>query len=166
MDRMYADSSRLLTAQEEKVAREVFQRTLPYSAIRVIPRAGLGNRPYTSNNVGLDDRGPTYHLNVGQNMYGGMTKSQLWRWTMIHELTHVWQSCHDEWPAAFIFKSLGCQIVGGMSAYQYTDGQPWDSYNVEQQASIVSDWYDRGQKETSVLYRYIRDEIRTVKTFP
>ncbi len=38
--------------------------------------------------------------------------------------------------------------------------QDWGSYNVEQQASIVEDWFKNGSREDDPRFRYIRDNIR------
>ena len=48
-------------------------------------------------------------------------------------------------------------------AYRYTLGKRWGQYNVEQQASIVEDWFRKGRKTTDPRYRYIRDNIRKGK---
>ena len=88
-----------------------------------------------------------------------MDTTLYWRKTLIHELTHVWQSRNSAWPAAYIFKSIGCQISRGADAYNYKPGLAWGDYNVEEQASIVEDWFARGQQLTGSLYPYIRDNI-------
>jgi len=153
---------RRLNEHEIVLGRQVFQRTLPYRAIGVSDALGLGGRPYTLNYMALEDD-DTYVLHVGPGGFSGMHLSPYWRQTLVHELTHVWQSRNSAWPASYIFKSIGCQIARGDNAYAYQPGQAWDSYNVEEQASIVEDWFAQGQPVTGTLYPYIRDNVRAGK---
>jgi hypothetical protein len=48
------------------------------------------------------------------------------------------------------------------NAYTYKPGQPWDDYNVEQQASIVSDWFADGMRteDQDDRFTYIVNNIR------
>ena len=46
------------------------------------------------------------------------------------------------------------------NAYTYVAGRPWSGYNVEQQASIVEDWFTFGESATSPLYPYITNNVR------
>jgi hypothetical protein len=154
---------RKLNIHEHRLAQQVFQNKLPYGRVSVVDTLGLGGAPYTLNFMGLDDADAnTYVLHVGPVGFAGMQLSPYWSGVLIHELTHVWQSYNSAWPATFIFKSIGCQIAQGRTnAYIYESGKPWKSYNVEQQASIVADWFSDGQDTTDGLYPYIRDQIRT-----
>jgi hypothetical protein len=63
--------------------------------------------------------------------------------TLIHELTHVWQGHHDRGAWDYVAKSLYVQGKYGEKAYAYdkSNYKDWDTYNVEQQAQIVEDWY-------------------------
>jgi hypothetical protein len=175
-----------INRKEKALAKQVFIDTLPYEAIRVTNKLGLQNREYTlvyqavpeldwrceerasqHSSATLGGEGEdTYHLNVGPEGFNGMERSQYGRETLIHELTHVWQSCHSIWPASYIFNSAWHQLkakVTGKDAYKYPPGDPWDSYNVEQQAHIVQDWFAQGQSTDSKLYKYIRNTIRSPK---
>jgi hypothetical protein len=154
---------RPLSSEELRVAERVFKRTVPYAAVSVGATTGLRNRPYTTNSAGFEDRGPSYNLHVGPHCFDGMHQWPAYQKVLIHELTHVWQSCHSAWPASLIFQSMGCQIVDGDDVGKYEAGQPWNTYDVEQQATIVADWFLRGASETSVLYPYVRDHIRKAK---
>jgi hypothetical protein len=42
----------------------------------------------------------------------------------------------------------------------YTAGNTWNSYNLEQQASIVEEWNKRGRRENDELFPYIHYIIR------
>lgn len=95
--------------------------------------------------------------------------------TLVHELTHVWQGNNHVFYQQYMVESLIVQGVAVMThgdrnvAYRY-DGRPWgewNSYNVEQQANIVSDWYSsdtgRGggnQSTSDPRYFYIQNNIR------
>ena len=150
---------RPLMSNELHLAFPVFQGTVPYRYVLVTDSIGLQDRPYTLNFMGLDDH-DTYHLNVGKTGFVGMGGSFYWRSVLIHELTHVWQAAHAAWAPSYIFNSAWHQAKSGNDAYAYTPGQSWSSYNVEQQAHIVQDWFEDGQQESSPLFPYIRDSIR------
>jgi hypothetical protein len=150
-------SRRALNGHEITMARQVFRNTLPYAAILINDTLGCKGLPHALNFVGLDNE-PSYVLHVGPVGFSGMHLSSYWKNTLIHELTHVWQSRNSNWPAAFIFNSIGCHI-GSEDPYQYTAGAAWDAYNVEQQASIVEDWFGAGQQVNSPLYQYIANQI-------
>ena len=53
----------------------------------------------------------------------------------MHELTHVWQFHRGDSVKP---RSIYAQQVG--AGYKFTRGQPWEEYNVEQQAHIVETW--------------------------
>lgn len=52
------------------------------------------------------------------------------------------------------------KCMHGVHAYSYTVGQPWKSYNAEQQASIIEDWFSQGQLKTGPLYPYIVNHVQ------
>lgn len=153
---------RKLNNHEIGLSRQVFLNTVPYGAVNVAGDLGFQGRPYTLNQMGLEGD-DTYVIHAGPDGFAAMHLSSYWRKTLVHELTHVWQSRNSAWPAAYIFKSMACQIAEGDDAYNYTPGQEWDSYGVEQQAHIVEDWFKGGQQTNSSLYRYIRDNVRNGK---
>jgi hypothetical protein len=113
--------------------------------------------------MSFEGDGDTYRLNVGRAGFAGMQRTFALRKLSIHELTHVWQSAHSAWAPSFIFNSLWPQAIKGSGAYKYTANGVWEDYNVEQQASIVEDWFVRGQTLSDPNYPYIRDNIRTAK---
>jgi hypothetical protein len=151
-----------LNGPERHLAARVFLYTVPFGRIRVTDRLGLFDRPYTLNHQGFEGEDTnTYSLNVGPDLFKGM--EQHYKAFLIHELVHVWQSCHSAWAPSFIFSSIWHQATS-KDAYAYSPGEPWDDYNVEQQAHIVQDWFVRGQSDTDSLFPYIRDAIRAAKT--
>lgn len=152
-----------LTRGEWHLAAQVFHYTVPYGRVRVTDKIGLENRPYTLNYMGGMEGEDTYHLNVGRAGFAGMDRYRDLQKTLIHELAHVWQSCHSAWGPLYIFNSVWHQAKS-KDAYAYSPGKPWGDYNVEQQAHIVEDWFLRGQSKTDALFPYIRDAIRAAKT--
>ena len=97
-----------------------------------------------------------YLINVGTD-YDSLTGSA--RNVLVHETAHVWQGKNSTFALSYVFNSVYNQCVLA-NAYAYTAGQPWASYNVEQQASIVEDWYMSGESTSSDLYHYISDNVR------
>ena len=73
---------------------------------------------------------------------------------LVHEMTHVWQY-HN------VRTRIGLWISHFFGDYDFTAGGSWDSYDVEQQASIVEKWYHDGEKKTDQLYPYIRLVVRS-----
>lgn len=154
---------RPLTTTEVSLARSVFQDTINYNLVRVTDALGFGDRPWTTNTP------PIYTLNVGSLYYASLSSDAERRRLLIHELTHVWQGQH---LVPFIFDSAAHQTISAITnggnvavAYSYTLGRAWREYNVEQQASIVTDWYVRGRQTSDARYRYIRDNIRSNNIF-
>ncbi len=79
----------------------------------------------------------------------------------IHELVHAWQIYHSPRDSAFVVEALTHTACSGGSkdAYRYEmpPQRSFDEYNIEQQASIVSDWYSRyfiGNKNNKFLFRH------------
>jgi hypothetical protein len=163
---------RALSRSEKNVAKSVFGNTINYDMVKVTNTLGGGGRPWTTNTP------PMYMINVGSN-YPSLTANKDRRWLLIHELTHVWQGQH---LVPFMLNSAAHQTLSAINnggdtapAYSYKVGKPWGQYNVEQQASIVANWFTPanicfkngpcggGMKTTDSRYRYIRDNIRKNK---
>ena len=173
--------TRLLTNGEILLAKMVFHTTLPYNIITISDAIGLGNRAFTipmfnegqaaASTIGTLLLGPlaapfvlmrpsSYLINFGGSGFAnGISGANVP--TFIHELTHVWQSFNQTVPSAYIFNSLWHQTISGGAAYSYSPGQAWRNYNVEQQASIVEDWFSKdGMRPTSPRFTYIQNNIR------
>ncbi|KYG00567.1 hypothetical protein BE21_07130 [Sorangium cellulosum] len=160
---------RPLFPAEFELATRVFMATLPYPKIFITPLTGLQSRPFTSTVPPLVAGCVplAYTINVGLNGFiHGMDTVQ--PATLVHELTHVWQGAHRLISSQYMWESIAHQAMGwirGTDHYRYVPGQSWSSYNVEQQASIVEDWFARGERTDDPLYRYIRDDIRSLLWF-
>jgi hypothetical protein len=110
--------------------------------------------------------GDTYFLHLGP---AGYTSTAHMRPKLIHELTHVWQGANHVFNG-YVVSSLIMQgyflITTGdrNNAYKYSQSDlgrvSWHSFNVEQQAQIVEDWFKNGKKEEDPRFCYIRDNIR------
>ena len=171
-------TQRLLTTSEISLAKLVFQSTLPYNQIYISNAIGAQNRAFTIAvpNVGqlvaaalfgplalpffATGRADSYIINFGSSGFANAISSANVA-TFIHELTHVWQAYQQSFTYGYIFNSLWHQAISGSNAYSYTPGQNWNSYNVEQQASLVQDWFSSGMSSTSSRFTYIRNSIRT-----
>jgi hypothetical protein len=162
-----------LKSGEKDLARSVFEASLPpLDDIGVGDGLGFGDRPWT-------DSGPTnypqmpkmrFQINVGNfASYDLTSTNDIYDYSemstaadlFIHEMTHVWQyhNGFGVWVSSF-FASVKDRIGVG-SGYDFTPGESWDSYNVEQQASIVEKWHHNGKLKNDPLYPYIRLVIRS-----
>lgn len=82
---------------------------------------------------------------------------------LVHEMTHVWQGKNSAFALSYLYNSIYNQCTKGRAAYKYEAGESWSSYNAEQQAMIVQDWYVSGEWESGDLWPYIRDYVREGK---
>jgi len=138
--------SRWLTQNEMNTAFTVFGHTIPYQKIYVTSALGIGNRPYTLPDA---TKWGYYAINIGSKV--------TWN-TLIHELTHVWQGYNTPFAWDYVLNSVFSQALSS-DAYAYKLGADWGDYNVEQQASIVEDWYKRGRSSKDKAFPYIRDYV-------
>ena len=172
---------RKLTERPEEVefANRVFQGTLPVDRIVLTNMLGIGGRPFTIPSVG-----DTILVNLGEGFddpihYTGKgdpdkPRKQAPGQLFIHELVHAWQI-----GATFFLPGLMCDAVlnqsttlgGDMDVYLYGQaGREFRRFNLEQQASIVDDWFGGSgpsqnpntdkESEASPDFRYVRDNIR------
>lgn len=159
---------RPLNQKEQDLVRKVFGETLPHwTTIGIGDGLGAGGRPWT-------DTGPTtyqqmpnmnFQINIGDAASSDLTSSKHVNCfvtdipgtvaeLLVHEMTHVWQY-HNARGRYGVWAS---SVAG---SYSFTPGDPWDDYDVEQQASIVEKWYSNGEKKADPLYPYIRLVIRS-----
>ncbi len=128
-------NTRALSGSERSKAASVFGGSINLDLVRVDEGGLIGpswtHREYTA-----------FHTITG---WGGIQDD-----TLIHELTHVWQ--YERSGAIYIAQALHAQItLGGTGAYDYNGipglqaaksaGQGILSFNREQQAQIVQDFY-------------------------
>jgi hypothetical protein len=115
----------------------------------------------------LSSLGPQgYILLIGPRRFAGMEKDRTSRKVLVHESTHVWQAKNSWFAMSYVVDSIVTQLAGIVAGtgptgnYGYTAGAPWSSYNAEQKADIVRDWFDSGEPTTGLLWPYIRDYVR------
>ncbi len=124
-----------------------------------------------SDGLGYDDRKFTvpeavsgnYILHVGDGYYG-MSRLPEDKALLIHELVHVWQGEHASWRWSYVFRSGWHQAKGDAYKYDINNLQSWSSYNPEQQAQIVEDWFTLGMSESDARFPFIRFWIRGDRT--
>lgn len=152
-----------MTRREEELARKVFRGTLPYDRVRLTNAYLPGSNGAVTISTNVVGRFANYFIFWDATIFeiGADACDDSYQATFIHELAHVWQGHHGASPATYMLKSVIAQCHHGVrdamqkrawrawdvhrsSAYDYEHKPclPWQSYNVEQQASIVGDWFD------------------------
>jgi len=123
---------RPLTDREKAQAERVFLGSVRYDGVRIYNGRWMSLQP---DDTAMAPNGhvyfppPIFKEDFGQR-YSDMA-------LLIHELTHVWQIQHGVW-----LKVRRVLVEGGVYRYgRPNPAQLFDSYTVEQQASIVEDWY-------------------------
>jgi len=182
---------RPLTRSEELLARKVFAASLPYDCVRFadaylpgidVP-VTLASTPFRRRTIYTIHWGDGDVFDKGADACGNDERASL-----IHELTHVWQGHHGAFAQGYMLKSFAAQGFHGVRdvmtarrwrgwachrrrAYDYTRklGQSWKSFNVEQQAAIVEDWFrewmksgltEAGEPTGDARHAYIEQHIR------
>ncbi len=169
--------TRKLHEDEIAEADKVFLGTVPYDAVTVCNASGPNGNCFAAP-------GPTGNYLIGANQwFDSLVADDTSKHTLIHELTHVWQMAHTPFKSFIscdaIITSIDVQTQDSTKVYFYYNfyvpGKPWDSYNTEQQAQIVADWWvatQCGEKSQDVSYTiafgtqnedYIDSVIRAVK---
>eukprot|EP00877_Chromochloris_zofingiensis_P001670 jgi/Chrzof1/11503/UNPLg00435.t1 len=155
---------------------EVFNYTLPpMDWLWITDTIGGGNRPFTfpqgehkiTINMGPAAYEDPRSFNVaGEKVYGEV---------FIHELVHAWQLFHSPTRVELLAEVLATKLceAGGGYPYSYgAAGPPFGDFNMEQQASIVEDWWAGRHSQTRQLgeippkdlnspyFRYVNGNIR------
>jgi hypothetical protein len=129
-----AGRGRRLTSREIALARTVFGHSVDYSRIRFIPSESRGVDWRVVGNTIREP--PDFTID---DAYMAQT--------FIHEVTHVWQYQHfgSTYISRSLFANLGGIFTEGDrgAAYRYSieRGRSFFEYTVEQQASIVEDYF-------------------------
>jgi hypothetical protein len=165
-------ATRLLKESEVEFARQVFEDKLPYEKVYLSSRFFPFNEGTAVTVASISSfvfvrTLRSYTIFVGPDVYDEGADGPRFRDTFIHELTHVWQGYHGLLGWAYMAQSMLSQGYAILTqhdrnkAYSYTPGSPWRSYNVEQQARLVQDWFLEGMKtDNDVRYSYIANHIR------
>ncbi|MGH6616546.1 vgr related protein [Sphingomonas sp.] len=127
-----ADIVRLLTPGEEREARWMFGNALNTG----ITRIHCGKYAFWQpDDTAMAPDGEVYFPTPIYHADFSISAARMW--LLIHELTHVWQVQSGIW-----LKFRRLLLEGGV--YQYgrlSPAKDLGKYTVEQQASIVADWY-------------------------
>jgi len=109
----------------------------------------------------------SYTIHMGPDFYDDLTATDRddqdadASATLIHEMTHVWQGTNSSLAGSYAVGSIVNQLRYGRDAYEYRPLRDWKSYNPEQQAKLVEDWYYRSHaSESDDRFPYIRDFVR------
>jgi hypothetical protein len=169
---------------EIEFARKVFGDTIPYDRVILSDLVGIGGRPFTL--PGVDG---SIIVNIGvRNAYddpvndadtdANACKNQPGQ-LFIHEMTHAWQIANGSLEGflcdAAIETKVGEVTVGQTRMYSYgsADGEWGSDFNMEQQATLVEEWFGgtqcRGPQQPGgrtamdakdPYFRYIAGNIR------
>lgn len=155
-------NTRPLSPLEKKLARSVFGTSLHLDAIRVDNKAILGCR----------NRNIVYVSFFTINAWGKI-KDEI----LVHELVHVWQ--YQKLGAAYIAKALRAQRTelgydyGGVGALRQAKAESgrMESFNLEQQAEIIADYYllregktpswGKANSHDLPVYQYFVDQLQS-----
>jgi hypothetical protein len=158
---------RLLTSAEREMVRKVFGQPFPYlDTVGIGNGLGFDGRPWTDTGPLSEPGLPVqlqYQINIGDAMMVDLTGNEgsgcyivgitgTVSDLLIHEMTHVWQY-YTKGGMTGRYRVWGSSVAG---SYNFKLGEPWQSYDVEQQASIVEEWFHNGSSKTDPIYAYIK----------
>lgn len=145
---------RALREDEWAFVKRVYgDRSLPdRENVLITNLLGLGGRPFTVPlrvpghtivvNLGDGFDNPTGYTGGGQGPVGVVAPGS----KLIHEMCHAWQihnSNYQPWMTWNLVVTAAKTGDGDMSVYRYGPaGEPWGSFNTEQQAQIVQEWFE------------------------
>lgn len=139
--------ARHLTKDEiERILGPIFRYSLRYHSIRC--DINTGNVGGVSNSITPAGVAHFSKLVYCEDFFKATADDQ---WVFVHEMTHVWQWAHGVYP---IWSAVGIflQKKGDYAnAYPYdlAPGKKLDDFNIEQQASIVADFWALATKKLS-----------------
>lgn len=123
--------SRILSDAEKVIARSVFGKSISYSLISLNPDSQAVKKNKTTAFVSF------YTINFF---------NELPPYLFIHELVHIWQ--YQKYGSIYISEAIWAQRWGGGYNYggieplkKYSEGKGLASFNYEQQADIIEDYY-------------------------
>ncbi len=159
---------RHLTGDERAFVERVFETTLPPDDRVVLTNlTGIEGRKFVCPNASgqaLVNLGEAYDdpVHYQDDKYPAPGK------VLVHELTHVWQLHHATFVPGLVCEGIANQLAGA----QYRPGPgggPWAGYNLEQQATIVDEWFAPGARGPAgfrpmrpehPFYRYVEEDVR------
>jgi hypothetical protein len=164
---------RTMTQEERDFAAKVFFDKLPYDRIRLTNLSHSGGRQFVLPNpidgsilVNLGDAysntNPISYVNNSYPIPGQV---------FIHELTHAWQIGNTSFMPGLICDSIlhrDYDYRNESDPSTEWSRRPWSSFNLEQQAHIVDDWYQAYSSDLNSVvalrdpaFHFISENIRT-----
>ena len=125
-------SLRLMTQGELKMAREIFRDTINYPKVWIHKGSYL---PFGLQSMGTS-MSPNGEMYFREYYSPDFSRANIInKHIFIHELSHVWQYQHG-------MKVKVRGLVSWLVSYKYAlDSWPLSTYRMEQQASIIADYY-------------------------
>jgi Domain of unknown function (DUF4157) len=142
-----ANSGRSLTIGELALIRGIFRTSIDYSPVRLIPSDILEYRT-VGNSIWVPQNFSIQNPDMAQ--------------TLVHEMTHIWQYQHG--GTSYISISLGTQIAAMIGQgnrnfaydYQISTKQSFFDFTIEQQASIVENYFAMIRDQATILRQQLR----------
>lgn len=130
--------ARNLTNPETQMLMPIFKNTLRYGSI--VCKINEANSGGVGNSI--TPAGTAYFSKLIYCADFSKTNPQD-QWVFVHEIVHVWQWGHGIYPvnaAIGIFLQTGGAYANAYP-YDLTPGKDLNDFNIEQQASIVADYW-------------------------
>lgn len=132
---------RRLTSSEAEFLYPIFRSTLPYR--RIVCDINSGNVGGQRNSI-TPTGNPFFSVHVYCNDFAADSVPFDSKWVFVHELTHVWQYYHQ---VNLVFSAIGLFVsnikcgYGAAYPYDLKSSKDLSGFNIEQQASIVADYW-------------------------
>ena len=130
---------RSLTAGETALARRVFGSSIDYDAVTVSEGKFISFQPY---GTAMAPDGNLYMYGCYKDDY--TCEADHWQGHFIHEMTHVWQQQNGVLNPVVEAVKLSVKHrfnYGAAYDYKLEQGKDLLDYNMEQQASLVQDYF-------------------------
>jgi len=132
-------SERSLASGEETLAKKIFKSSITYSKVKIHNEKYIFVQP---DNSGMTPNGEIYVDGIYKNDYS--LESYSLKAFFIHEMVHVWQYQNNVlspiWSAIGEFFEEGFRYDNAYK-YKLEQGKDLVDYDIEQQASIIEDYY-------------------------
>lgn len=165
---------RSLRPEEIELATKVFFDTVPFNRIRLTNLSYDGGRQFTFPNPidgsilvnlgdALENPNPIGYKNNAYPSAGQV---------FIHELTHAWQIANTSFMPgllcdAVVHRDYNYRDENNLSNTDWSK-RDWSSFNLEQQAHIVDDWFEAYSSDVNSInalndpaFHFISENIRT-----
>lgn len=139
---------RPLTPDEITMLREVYKDSVPYDKLRV-HNSPLADAFLHATNATATTRGNVIFIETTpeKDNYASPKSDYYMQYTLVHEVGHVWQDHNGLMPNVVSMAILNfSRLLPGADAhtdyrYDVTRGKDLLDYNIEQQASIITEFH-------------------------